>query len=88
MNFKIFLYYYMYLIKESEIILKYGCFVSSLFLWCGGGGLIKWFFFFLFIKFLFKGWFVLFILIRGMFFSFYFLSGVKGLSFCIVLRRF
>lgn len=88
MNLKIFLHYHMYLIKESETILKHGCLVSRLFLCCGGGGLTKWFFSFLLIKSSFKGWFVLFISTRGMFFSSYFLSGVKGSSFCIVLRRF
>lgn len=54
MNLKIFLHYHMCLIKESETILKHGCLVSSLFLWCGG--LTKWVFFpFCLLSLRFKG---------------------------------
>lgn len=85
MNLKIFLHYHMCLIKESETILKHGCLVSSLFLWCGGGGLTKWFFSFLLIKSSFKGWFVLFISTRGMFLSSYFFKWCKRFK---LLHRF
>lgn len=89
MNLKIFLHYYMYMMKESETILKHGCLVSSLFLWCGGGGLTKCFFFpFCLLSLRFKGDLCYSYQQEGCFLALIFLSGVKGSSFRIVLRRF
>lgn len=89
MNLKIFFYITtcVWLKKARQF---WNMAVLSVVCFCGvGWGFNKVFFFsFLLIKSSFKGWFVLFISTRGMFFSSYFLSGVKGSSFCIVLWRF